>query len=199
MTQETRDDEQTLLLMHARGDRLAFGRLYDRYDRQCFDFIRRMLNPPDDAAAEDVHQETWLAVARSGHSFDGSKSRFVTWLFTVARNKLMDHFRKSKKSHLVLVGPEQGDEPALDHVPAGETSAPDRLLDASRLGADILDAVSRLPEHQRETFILFALEDLSLAEVAEVTCVGIETAKSRLRYARSALRQSLVRWEQGHA
>jgi RNA polymerase sigma factor (sigma-70 family) len=194
---EAAEDEATLLRMHARGDKLAFGRLYDRFDRPCFDFIRRMLHPPDDAAAEDVHQETWLAVARSGCTFDPGKSRFVTWLFTVARNKLMDHLRT--RSHLVLVGRDEDVDTALDGLTAAETEAPERLLDASRLGADIVRAVSKLPERQRETFILFALEDLSLAEVADVTGVGIETAKTRLRYARARLRQDLVRWEQGHA
>src|SRR5690242_8764276 len=95
MEADSADDAQ-LLRAHAGGDAHAFARLYDRYDRPCFQFIRRTLGAAHAEAAEDLHQETWMAVARNAASFDPAKSSFRGWLYTVARNKVWDHFRRQK-------------------------------------------------------------------------------------------------------
>ena len=86
--------DASLLRRHANGQPAAFGQLYDRHDRRCLDFIRRLLASADDASAEDLHQEVWIAVARQGASFDPNKARFVTWLFTIARHKVVEHLRQ---------------------------------------------------------------------------------------------------------
>jgi RNA polymerase sigma-70 factor (ECF subfamily) len=196
MANSTEPDETELLRRYRAGDAVAFERLYDAHERPCFDFIRRQLAAADEATAEDLHQEVWLAVARHGASFDAGKSRFVTWLFTIARNKVMDHFRRS--AGVVHLVDDIGDD-ALAELPDEADFQPDQVADQRQLAAAIVREVQALPFLQRETFVLFAHHELSLAEVAQITQVGIETTKSRLRYARTSLRQALAPWKARHA
>jgi RNA polymerase sigma factor (sigma-70 family) len=194
-----------LLRAHAAGEAAAFALLYDRHERACFLFMRRLLSAADEATAEDLHQEVWLAVARAALTFDPSKARFVTWLFTIARNKVMDHFRRVGADpllpHEAPLGGGGGDddESAPPDVADPHAITPDAVLQNRQLAAALLREVQALPFAQRETFVLFAQHDMSLEDVAHITQVGIETAKSRLRYARTALRSNLAGWRLHHA
>jgi RNA polymerase sigma factor (sigma-70 family) len=197
-------DEPALLLAFLAGDAAAFAQIYDRHERHCFDFVRRLLAPADEATAEDVHQEVWLAVARAAASFDASKARFVTWLFTIARNKVMDHFRRTGGEAALTVtltvdADNEDDESPLNDLVDAHAVTPEHVAHNRQLAAALLREVQALPFVQRETFVLFAQQDLSLEEVAHITQVGIETAKSRLRYARAALRANLASWRLQHA
>jgi len=87
-------DDARLLRAHVAGDPQAFAQLYDRYDRPCFQFVRRMLGAAHAEAAEDLHQETWLSIARHATAFDPAKAGFPAWLFTIARRKVWDYFRR---------------------------------------------------------------------------------------------------------
>ena len=184
------------LAQYLAGDAAAFERLYDLHERHCFDFIRRTLAATgDDATAEDLHQDVWLAVARQAASFDQRKARFVTWLFTIARNKVHDHFRISARvSRLVGDGGELLAEAVLREVPDPAPIDPEQIAHNRQLAAALLREIQALPLSQRETFLLFAQAGLGLDEVATVTRVGIETAKSRLRYARQTLKARLMHW-----
>ena len=177
-------DDADLLRAHGAGDPHAFARLYDRYDRPCFQFIRRMVGGAD--VAEDLHQETWLSVAKSAAAFDAAKASFPAWLFTIARHKVWDHFRRQKVTHLT---PAHDDAAMLIPDP-GPTPLEGAL--SRELAQRLVAAVEALPLTQRETFIMFAHAGLSLEEVAQATAVPVETAKSRLRYARATLRQALA-------
>ena len=186
-------DDAALLRAHGAGDPSAFGRLYDRYDRACFGFIRRLLGAAHGEAAEDLHQETWIAVARNAAAFDPGRSSFATWLFTIARHKTWDHFRRQKVAVLA-----SGPEDAAMLVPdPGRT--PLEEVQSRELAQEIVGAVDALPLEQRCAFVLFAHAGLSLEEIAETTGVPVETAKSRLRYARAKLRQSLAGERSAHA
>lgn len=186
-------DDAALLRAHAGGDRQAFARLYDRYDRACFAVIRRLLGPAHREAAEDLHQETWIAVSRKAGSFDAARSSFATWLFTIARNKTFDHFRRQKVAVLAQAVP---DEAAMRVADPGQT--PLERVQSRELAQEIVDAVEALPLEQRGVFVMFAHAGLSLEEIAEVTGVAMETAKSRLRYARAKLRQALAGERSAH-
>src|ERR1700719_1468483 len=98
-----RVDDADLLRAHGAGDPHAFARLYDRYDRPCFQFIRRTLGSAHADAAEDVHQETWISIAKNAASFDPRQASFPAWLFTIARHKVWDHFRRQKVALLASV------------------------------------------------------------------------------------------------
>jgi len=184
-------DDAELLRAHLRGDRNAFGRLYDRYDRPCFQLIRRLLGSSG-AEAEDLHQETWLAVSRHAAGFDPRKGSFGTWLYTIARRKVWDHFRKAK-----IIQLSSAEEDVMAAVPdPGPT--PLQQTESRETALALIHAVEALPLAQRETFILFAECELSLEEIAEITEVSAETSKSRLRYARATLRRLLSESEAVH-
>ena len=185
-------DDADLLRAHGAGDPHAFARLYDRYDRPCFQFIRRTLGGAHADAAEDLHQETWVSVARNAAAFDPRKASFPAWLFTIARNKVWDHFRRQKVTVLA-----SGEDDAAMRVPdLGPT--PLEQVESRELAQKLVSAVEALPLAQRGTFVMFAHAGLSLEEIAHATGVGVETAKSRLRYARARLREALAGERQAH-
>lgn len=179
-------DDADLLRAHGAGDPHAFARLYDRYDRQCFQFIRRTLGRAHADAAEDLHQETWLSVSKNAAGFDPRKASFPAWLFTIARHKVWDHFRRRK----VAVLASANDDAAMTIPDPGPT--PLAQVMSRQLADRLVAAVEALPLTQRETFVMFAHAGLTLEEVAQATGVPLETTKSRLRYARAALRLALA-------
>ncbi len=179
-------DDAQLLRAHGAGDRQAFARLYDRYDRPCFQFIRRMLGSAHADAADDLHQETWLAVSRNAASFDPAKASFRAWLYTIARNKVWDHFRKQKIAVIAAAA-----DDAAELVPDPDPTPFDNLV-TRELAERLAAAVEALPLEQRGAFLMSANGGLSLEEIARATGVAMETAKSRLRYARARLRAALA-------
>ena len=180
-------DDAELLRAHAGGDAHAFARLYDRYDRPCLVFIRRMLGRVQGEAAEDLHQETWISISKSAASFDAGKASFRAWLFTIARRKVWDHFRRQR---VTVLASAQADEVMMTIPDEGPT--PLDRLESLELARRLVAAVEALPLAQRDVFVLFAHAGLSLEEISEVTGAGAETTKSRLRYARAALRVTLA-------
>jgi RNA polymerase sigma-70 factor (ECF subfamily) len=179
-------DDADLLRAHAAGDPHAFARLYDRYDRPCFQFIRRMLGAAGADAAEDLHQETWIAISRSAAAFDPGKASFRGWLFTIARRKVVDHFRHQK-----VVPPGVRDDDAAMQV-LDPDPTPVQQVETRELAERLVSAVEALPPEQRGAFLMSAQGGASLEEIAAATGVAVETAKSRLRYARARLRQALA-------
>ena len=184
------EDEAELLRAHLAGDAHAFARLYDRYDRPCFQFIRRTLGAAD--AAEDVHQETWIAISTNAAAFDPARASFPAWLFTIARHKVWDHFRRQK---VAVLASAQEDAAMLVADP-GPT--PLDQVQSRELAGRLIAAVEALPLEQRGAFVMFAQGGLSLEEIAQATGVAVETAKSRLRYARAKLRQALAGERSAH-
>jgi RNA polymerase sigma-70 factor (ECF subfamily) len=185
-------DDAELLRAHLAGDPHAFARLYDRYDRGSFRFIRRLLGAAHAEAAEDLHQETWIAVSRNAASFDPRKASFAAWLFTIARHKTFDHFRRQR---VAVVGSDLGEAATIVVDPA---QTPLEQVQSRERALVIVAAVEALPLEQRGAFVMFADGGLSLEEIAQATGVAVETAKSRLRYARAKLRQLLAGERSAH-
>ncbi|MDB5431865.1 MAG: subfamily polymerase sigma-24 subunit [Caulobacter sp.] len=185
-------DDAELLAAHGAGDPHAFARLYDRHDRSSFQFIRRMLGAAQADTAEDLHQETWISISRNAAAFDANKAGFRAWLFTIARNKVWDHFRRQK---IAVLAP-AGDDAVMMAPDPGPT--PLEQVQSRQLAERLVAAVEALPLEQRGAFILFADAGLSLEEIAQATGVPVETAKSRLRYARVRLREALASERSDH-
>jgi RNA polymerase sigma-70 factor (ECF subfamily) len=190
-------DDADLLRAHCAGDPQAFARLYDRYDRACFRFIRRLLGVAHADAADDLHQETWIAVSKNAAGFDPAKASFAAWLFTIARRKTFDHFRRQKVAVLTSEADAAFGEAALMVPDPGQT--PLEQVQSRERAAQIVAAVEALPLEQRGVLVMFAEGGLSLEEIALVTSVAVETVKSRLRYARAKLRRSLAGERSAHA
>jgi RNA polymerase sigma factor (sigma-70 family) len=194
------DSDEFLMHAFAGGDAAAFTRLYDRHERATWRFIRHRLGAQHEGAADDVLQETWISVARAAPRYVAT-ARFTTWLFTVARNRVIDHLRTQANAMLSIDAPSPGladsgddGERWADRVVADAADGPLARIESRQQAEAFLDALAQLPEPQREAFVLQAEGGLSIAEVASATGVGAETAKTRLRYAKARLRTLLAGW-----
>ncbi|AOE86276.1 RNA polymerase sigma factor [Pseudomonas sp. TCU-HL1] len=180
------DDDAALLRRYRSGDAEAFGVLYARHRLGLYRFLCGLCS--DAALAEEIFQETWLNLIRSDSEQRGQAS-FKTWLYQIARNRLIDHWRK----HGRLQGCEEAFDETLhgDALP-GSSPDPERELSLSRDQQRLRAALDELPGEQREVFLLRAHGDLELNEIAELTRTPAETVKSRLRYALQKLRRLLA-------
>ncbi|EJL79791.1 RNA polymerase sigma factor, sigma-70 family [Polaromonas sp. CF318] len=182
------DSDESLMLRYAAGDIAAFDALYARHELGVWRYVFRSVRVQ--AVADDLLQDVWFAVARSAPTYTVS-ARFKTWLFTMAHNRLVDHFR-SARHHVSIDASDDEDSPGIgDTLAADSGFGPLRRLESSEQAAALIAAVERLPREQREAFLLQAEAGLSVDEIATATGVNFETAKSRLRYARNSLRQQL--------
>jgi RNA polymerase sigma factor (sigma-70 family) len=192
--------DEALMQAYAAGDVLAFTRLYERHEGGTYRFIARCLaRHAGDGVADELHQDVWLAVTRQAARYE-PRARFTTWLYTLARHRVIDHVRRVQTAG----GPAQsldadadegeGAAPPLDALVSDASHDPVRRLETAQQARAFLSAVEALPAEQREAFLLQAEAGLSIDEIAQATGVGLETAKSRLRYARTRLRQALAAW-----
>lgn len=169
--------DEDLLARYAAGEVAAFEQLYARHESPVWRFLLRQC--AQRAVAEELHQETWFAVARDASRFRPD-ARFTTWLYAIARHRLIDRLRATKP-HTSL------DQEWIDD----QSPAPPEEAERQEQGDAILAALEQLPAEQREAFLLQAEAGLSVEQIAAVTGTGFETAKSRLRYARERLKQML--------
>jgi RNA polymerase sigma-70 factor (ECF subfamily) len=181
---EVADD--VLMQRYQRGDETAFRLLYEFHRAPLLRFVRRLI--PDAAEAEEVAQETWMAVIQGRERYS-PKARFVTYLFSIARRRTMDRWRKRGRSP--EMEPESED---LDQIEGPCTREPEWQAGNAALGVALLAALSAIPLLQREAFLLRAEGGLSLEEIAQVTGTSRETAKTRLRYATQKLRLAMESW-----
>lgn len=176
--------DETLLARYRQGDGAAFEILYARHRQGLYRFLLGLSGKPE--LADEVFQDTWLSLIRSTSQPQG-RATFRTWLFQIARNRLIDHWRKH--------GAHQPLHDSYDeqlHAIGDETHDPEQLLNLSRDSQRLESALQTLPADQREVFLLRAHGDLDLAQIASLTETPLETVKSRLRYAQQKLRRLLA-------
>ena len=170
--------DEELMLAYGRGDAGAFETLYKRHRGPVYRFVLRAIK--NRSTAEELFQEVWIRVieARSRYT---PQARFTTWLYTIAHNLLVDHWRRKG---LTLV---QLDDEAAVAAPDN----PARQAEAREALARLLQAIESLPAAQREAFLLHEEAGLSVAEIAAATGTNDEAAKSRLRYAMAKLKAAV--------
>ena len=188
-------DEQ-LMHAYAGGDATAFETLYDRHAARVWRYILRSTG--DAATADDLAQEVWFSVARQAGQYAPRASapglplaRFTTWLFTLARHRVIDHLRARRPQASLDAPVGEADDTLADTLAAPSGFGPLRRIETRQQAAQLLAALAELPTEQREAFLLQAEAEMSVSDIAVATGVGVETAKSRLRYARAALRRAL--------
>ena len=177
-------DEQ-LMLAYAGGDAGAFETLYGRHKGALFRYVLRSVKSRGEA--EELYQDIWMRVIEARARY-APRAKFTTWLYTVAHNRLVDHWR-AKGLATVSMDDEDGSvvEPA-----AAPSAEPHRIAEAADTLERIDAALAALPLAQREAFLLHHEGDLTAAEIAAATGTNEEAAKSRLRYAMSKLREALT-------
>lgn len=175
--------DRELLARYHQGDARAMDELVDRHGGSVYNFVRRFLGR--DARVDDVVQEVWLKVLRGAGGFDG-RSRFTTWVFSIARNACLDDLRKRQRLRA-------HHEDAEDEVAEAPDPGPPVHERVSRqeLTALVDGAIEELPDELREVFLLREQTDMTFTEIAEALGIPRETAKSRMRYALLRVRKHL--------
>jgi len=187
-------DEQ-LMLSYGAGDAQAFSALLLRYKRQMYSFFLRQTGST--AVADDLFQELFVRVIKSADTYE-KRAKFSTWLYRIARNLCIDHFRAAKhRNHASLDVPiaNESGRHRIETIAADEQNA-EGQVDGHRFREDLATNVTRLPDEQREVFVLRMINQLSFSEIAEVVSAPEGTVKSRLRYALSALKSNLSQYRQ---
>ncbi|MGH8661698.1 MAG: RNA polymerase sigma factor [Burkholderiales bacterium] len=184
---ESSDEE--LMLRYRDGDAGAFDQLYARHKGGLYRYLLRQCRSA--AAAEELFQEVWMNLIRARAAYT-VKARFTTYLYRLAHNRLIDHYRKVSR---VAEASFEGEDGEMIVDPPDERERPqDETLDAKRQAERLLALIAELPEAQREAFLLQQEGGMSVEEIAQATGVSRETAKSRLRYAMSRLRKGMLGW-----
>jgi len=179
------DDDAQLMLAYARGEMRAFETLYSRHRAALYRYLVRQAR--DTEIANDLFQEVWSRVIVNRARYE-PRAKFRTFLFTLAHNCFIDHCRRVKSRPQGL-GIEDAD--AADMLAADDNTRPDVELERDEGTRRYRAALATLPPEQRDVYLLHEESDLSLEEIAQVTGVGAETAKSRLRYAVGKLKAAL--------
>ena len=174
--------DEALMLAYAAGDARAFDLLYERHKGPLYRYFTRQL---PEAEANDCFQALWEKLIGNRDRYR-AESAFKSYLFTIAHNVLMDHFRRQGR-----IGPDSGSDPdSLSHDAAGPESEHERgeLIDK------LHGLIRSLPIHQRDAWLLRQETTFSTADIARVTGTSEEGVKSRLRYAREKLKQGMARY-----
>jgi RNA polymerase sigma factor (sigma-70 family) len=170
---------ELLALRCRRGDRAALEELIRAWEPRLLYFIRRLVR--DEADAWDVLQETWMKVVRGISSLSDPR-RLAPWLYRIARNTTLSHARSREPPHEAL----ENHPETLADDPAGAA-----LLEFED-AEEVNRGLSSLSLPHREVLTLFFLEDMSVEEVATILDIPPGTVKSRLHYAKRALRKVIT-------
>jgi RNA polymerase sigma-70 factor (ECF subfamily) len=192
------DEAQVVGLLVRRciaGDAVAWEDIVQRYHRRIYNICYRFAGTSDDA--QDLTQEVFIKMYRTLPSYDVSKGAFMTWVTTVTRNLLVDHFRKSKQDRLT----DSLDAPPSEHEDAQPLST--QIADPSRSAHEqvqsretrdaVHQALQKLSPELREAVILRDLQDMDYKEIAGALRVPEGTVKSRINRGRAELARLLQR------
>jgi RNA polymerase sigma-70 factor, ECF subfamily len=175
-------DESVIIDRILNGDTEAFRLLVERYQGPILRMVRNIAGT--ECGCEDLAQEVFLAAYANLRAYDASRSRFSTWLFTIARNKCVNAVKKKRPAALgELPEPARGGG-VVEDVARRELLA---QLDA---------ALMSLPAEQRTAFTLVTFEGLSYEEVARIEGTRVGTVKSRVNRAKARLAEVLAKFKQ---
>jgi RNA polymerase sigma-70 factor (ECF subfamily) len=179
------DEDAQLMLAYARGEMRAFETLYSRHRAALYRYLVRQSR--DTEIANDLFQEVWSRVIVNRGRYE-ARAKFRTFLFTLAHNCFIDHCRRMKSRP---AGTSIEDADAADLL-TDDDARPEYELERAENSRRYRAALATLPQEQRDVYLLHEESDLSLEEIARVTGVGTETAKSRLRYAVGKLKAAMM-------
>lgn len=176
------DPDASLIARVRRGDASAVGRLYERYHHQVRSFARRLVG--DDASAEDLVHDVFVALPRAAASFRQQASLSV-FLLSIAVNRSRTHVRGGLRRRRTLE--RFGLEPRPTSV------GPDETLERRELAQALTRALDTIPDEQRVAFVLCEVEERTSVEAAAILEVPEGTVRTRLFHARRKLREHFAR------
>jgi len=181
--------DEDLMMCYQAGDAASFETLYQRHKGALYRYILRQCK--NESVAEELYQDVWMNLIKARERYE-VKAKFTTWLYQMAHNRVIDHYRRQKNA--------PGSNSVNYEIDADQTPA--RLQDQPEQKADIMIKIDRLlklidelPEEQKQAFLLREEAGMGIDEIAQTTGVNPETAKSRLRYAVKKLREGLSEHE----
>jgi RNA polymerase sigma-70 factor (ECF subfamily) len=192
------EDTQVVALLVRRcaaGDAAAWEEIVRTYNRRIYNLCYRFAGSSDDA--EDLTQEVFIKVFRTLQSYDSSKGAFITWVTTMTRNLLVDHFRRTRQDRMT----DSLDSASSDHEDAmplseqieDQSAPPDAHVRSREAKETVHAALAKLSPDLREALILRDLQDFDYKEIAQVLKVPEGTVKSRINRGRAELARLLER------
>jgi RNA polymerase sigma-70 factor (ECF subfamily) len=177
------------------GDAVAWEEIVQRYHRRIYNICYRFAGSPEDA--QDLTQEVFIKMYRTLNSYDLGRGAFMTWVTTVTRNLLVDHFRKSKQNRMTdsldSVASEHEDAMPLSEQIPDRRAPPDSGVQSRETREAVHRALQKLSPELREAVILRDLQDMDYREIAGVLRVPEGTVKSRINRGRAELARLLQR------
>ena len=192
------DDNQVVASLVRRclaGDAVAWEEIVQRFHRRIYNICYRFTGSQDDA--QDLAQEVFIKIYRTLNSYDVDKGAFMTWVATLTRNLLVDHFRKSKQDRLTdsMEEPTAVEDDGLSIATRIEDTgpSPDARLQTRETQEVVQKALQKLSPELREAVILRDLQDMDYREIALALKVPEGTVKSRINRGRTELARLLSR------
>jgi RNA polymerase sigma-70 factor (ECF subfamily) len=177
------------------GDAAAWEEIVQTYHRRIYNICYRFAGTADDA--QDLTQEVFIKMYRTLNSYDPQRGALMTWVTTMTRNLLVDHFRKTKQDRLtdsLDSAPSEHEDamPLGDHIP-DKGQLPDAGVQSRETGETVHRALQKLSPDLREAVILRDLQDMDYRDIAAVLKVPEGTVKSRINRGRAELARLLQR------
>jgi RNA polymerase sigma-70 factor, ECF subfamily len=177
------------------GDAAAWEEIVQQYNRRIYNICYRFTGSANDA--DDLTQEVFIKIYRTLSSYDVNRGAFMTWVTTVTRNLLVDHFRKARQERMT----ESLDTTTSDHedaMPLGdripdEAPSPDSQVQSREAREAVHTALQKLSPELREAVILRDLQDMDYRDIAVSLKVPEGTVKSRINRGRAELARLLQR------
>ena len=180
--------EENKLIDEAKvGNFEAFGDLVTLYEKKIYNYCLRMTNRREDA--EDLTQEVFVRVYKGLKGFQGN-SQFSTWIFRIAHNICIDHYRKSKFTTVSLNQPKNEEDQREMDLPSEDPTPEEEALRKEQQEF-LLKCIGELRLEYKTVIILRDIQHHSYEEIAEILDVPLGTVKSHISRARSALREAV--------
>jgi RNA polymerase sigma-70 factor (ECF subfamily) len=177
--------DEDLMLGYQQGDATAFEVLYARHKGGVFRYLLAKCH--QHAIAEELFQDVWMKLIAARDRYE-VRAKFTTYLYQLAHNHFIDYYRKTRTD----VFRQRDCDEDVEQMTVDSQKQADEQLEIQRQTEKLSELVDNLPDEQREAFMLREEAGLTVAEIAEVTGVNAEAAKSRLRYAVKKLRAGLT-------
>ncbi len=193
------DSDEALMLAYKAGNFSAFELLYQRYDRQIYGLLMRKTGFKT-ADVEEIAQETWLALSRYSQNYQVTAS-FRTYFYTIVHNKFNDFYRRQQRqhqsSHLNFDEYQQELQHNMlaDHEGCNDHANPEHAVFYQEKQQLLEKALKALASHHREIIFHRYQSELTMPEIALHMQIPLERAKSKLRYAKKALQELLIKYE----
>lgn len=176
--------DEILMRDYVSGDIQAFEILYGKYKGQLYRYFFRQTNSKE--IAQELFQDVWIKIINARSNYEPT-AKFSTFIYRVAHNHLIDYFRKSNNDALQKTDTSK----SLDTYCGQPCNNPEKTNQDRQNATMIIEQIEKLPEEQREAIVLKLGSDMSTKEIATITGVSAEAAKSRIRYAMSKIKRIL--------